>query len=422
VFVLACVHSLARAARWGAVPVLALCSLSPVVPAEAATRPAGGGAVVVVPASWTDPVSGKHYVLDPTGATDVSDGLNFWFVRGLTSGAIPAGSAGHPTTVRFPANARYRVEYGLTLGGSGSDRAHPGVPKHRVSHLVIDLNGGTLFQHDNTAFKGGKPPVQPRRRWGVQLLKLRFVDDVTVRNGTIAGNHATATDATFGARAAWHGIQINGGSGVTIRNMTIRNVWGDFVYLGRAVEQSTKTSAHNRNVLIDNVDMHVNGRQGVTVNDADGLVVRDSSITSVARFVIDSEPLPKAVVRDVTFTRNTWTGGGLGFFNMRAGRGVEVGDLALTDNTWIRGHLRVAIAGARTANGSVLVRHGLTITGNTGAATGKAARSTLVNVRGWTGVKVAGNTDYVRAKVKPLRLANSPGAVTSPNAFVAVNA
>ena len=370
--------------------------------------------IVVVPSTWTDPVTAHVFDLDATGGADVSDGLNIWLGRGVTTGAIPQGSAAAPTIIQFPPNAQYRVEYGLETSSTGADRVHPGVPQYRLAHAVIDFNGGRIFQTDDTAYKGGKPVVQSRRRWGVQLLTLRLVDDVTIENGTIQGHHPAASDTTYGPHASWHGVQISGSSNVVLRDMTIDNVWGDFIYLGGTIDRSTRPAVHyhDMNIVVDDVAMNVNGRQGITISDADGLVVQNSSIASATRFVIDSEVLPTAVVRDISFVHNEWNDGGLGFFNMSASPKADVGNLVFSGNVWMHGHMHLNIAATKG-----VTRHDLTIVDNTvGVVTGPS-RSALVHALGWTGVVITGNADPVVQGVKPLQLTPGSDAVTTPNNF-----
>jgi hypothetical protein len=367
--------------------------------------------VVVVPRQWTDPATHVSYDLDPTGVHDVTLGLNLWLARELTTGAVPHGTAAAPTVIRFPAHAQYRVEDGLWAGAPGVSSGLP-LPMYRMTHVVLDFNGGRIFQTDDAIFQAGHPVVQPLRRWGLQLLRIRLADDVTVENGTIEGHHLSLTDATYTARASWHGIHISGSSNVVVRNMTVDHVWGDFVDLGGATDESVRpwVPHHNVGITIDNVLLNVNGRQGITINDADGLTVEHSTIRSVERFVFDSEPSPGAVVRHVDLHDNNWGGGRIGFFNMSLPKRSVVGDLVIADNVFWQGHMHVNIAAAGVA------RSGLTIVGNR-APDPAPALSSLVVATGWSNVTIRGNADHVAANVRPIRLVASPLAVTAPNQF-----
>ena len=378
------------------------------------------GAVVVVPDHWTDPATGHDWTLDPTGRTDVSDALNLWLGRGLTDGTIPAGTQGAPTVVQFPAGAQYRVEYGLQLGSTGVSRAHPDVPRYRARHLVLDLNGGRLFQTSTAVFQAGKPVVEPRKRWGVQLLKIRLGTDVTVRNGTIEGSHATLSDATFTPHESWIGVQLSGCTTCRLQDLTITHVWSDFVYLGQSLDptEAPGTIVHNRDIALDHVTMDVNGRQGITTNDVIGLTVTNSSMHHIARFAIDCEPLAGDVVHHVTFADNVWQDGRLGFMSVQAARVADVGDITLTRNVWDRGHLHITVAAAFSGPATILYRSGLVITDNVSLDRANPARSAVIDVRGWRGVVVTGNHDFGNNATRALALRDTPTPTVGGNQFV----
>jgi hypothetical protein len=317
------------------------------------------------------------------------------------------------------------MEYGLAVGSGGSSDAHPGLPAYRVAHLVIDMNGGRVFQRDNTPFKlgnrkAGVLPVQPRRRWGTKLVLVRQATDVVVENGTFQGGHAAPSDATYSARGSWTGVQLGGAHDVTLRNLAIRNVWGDFLSFSQSRDAQTTpvTLVDNRNVLVDHVTMDLSGRQGIVANDVDGVLVQRSSLSRVARVAIDVEPFGADVVHDLTFRNDMLRAGRYGLWNFSVAAGLHASKIALVDNVIATGQLRVQMNAPRKP-GVTVVRDGLTITGNVSTDVAHPVREqTMLTVSGWTHVVVRNNTAYGMPRARALRINQSPGAVVGPNRFV----
>ena len=120
--------------------------------------------------------------IDNTGATDVTDALNTWIAQETSD-----GTSGDPSAITL--KGTYRVEYGLTVGNLAHTVAQPGLPTYTRNHVILDLSNATLLQTDATPWKVNGVVVQPRKRWGVPLLK--FVGDTDVR---VLGGQLTSTN------------------------------------------------------------------------------------------------------------------------------------------------------------------------------------------------------------------------------------
>lgn len=100
-------------------------------------------------------------------------------------------------------------------------------------------------------------------------------------NGTIIGDKHTHT----GTEGEWGmGIDLNEAINTTVSGLTIKDCWGDCIYVG----------GNSRNVLIEKCVLDHGRRQGVSVTKANGVIIRNCTITNVGgtapEYAIDIEP------------------------------------------------------------------------------------------------------------------------------------
>lgn len=109
-------------------------------------------------------------------------------------------------------------------------------------------------------------------------------------NGTIIGDKHTHT----GTEGEWGmGINFNGAENAIVSGLTIKDCWGDCIYVG----------GNSRNVLIEKCKLDHGRRQGISVTKADGVTIRDCSITNVSgtnpQYAIDIEPNKRDYVDNI---------------------------------------------------------------------------------------------------------------------------
>ena len=185
--------------------------------------------------------------IDPTGATDVTAALRRFIA------AAPRGS-----TVVLRNRARYRVDGTLEL----RDR----------SGLTLDGNGATLF----AAAPGGPD------RATIRLLGGR---SWTLRNLSVTG--AKPPGAGFDPALQWqHGIDLRGVRGATLRGLTVRDVWGDGIYVGLSVD----SAAWSRDVSIIDSGSAGTGRMGVAVTAGRDVLVHGGTWSQPGLSTFDIEP------------------------------------------------------------------------------------------------------------------------------------
>lgn len=85
-----------------------------------------------------------------------------------------------------------------------------------------------------------------------------------------------------------HAFDIQGCWGFIVRNCRIRQIWGDFVRIGRYGTQAR--NGWSRHVIFDGLDADECGRQGFSLVAGEYTVLRNYKIRNVARSVLNIEP------------------------------------------------------------------------------------------------------------------------------------
>ena len=107
-------------------------------------------------------------------------------------------------------------------------------------------------------------------------------ENIKIRgNGTIIGDKHTHT----GQGGEWGmGIRLTGVIKTNISDLTIKDCWGDCIYVG----------GNSKNVIIENCKLDGGRRQGISITKANGVTVRNCTITNVCgtapEYAIDIEP------------------------------------------------------------------------------------------------------------------------------------
>ena len=231
--------------------------------------------------------------IDASGRTDVTGQLQRFI------DAVPNG-----TIISFPGDAKYRMSGTLRLV---SRRA-----------ITLDGNGATLL--------AAPSPLRERAQ-----LELDESFDIVVQGFTIVGsnpNAGTGENAYNPDYEAQHGINVLGGQRIDIVHNEIKNVYGDFIYIGHGrPRRDDEPSAVN---IRDNL-MHANGRQGISVTHGFDITIHDNNIYDVRRTTIDFEPnVPEDTIARVQIKDNRIGAGRLLFVGAE-GNGV-VNDIAVLNN------------------------------------------------------------------------------------------
>ncbi len=284
--------------------------------------------------------------IDSTGTREVSTELQSWLVD-----TVRSGTPDRPNLIRFRPGGRYWVDYTLTLrkqsGGVPGAVWHD-LPKFARDNVKIDLNGSTLEQRTTVPYARGATVLDQRKRWGDPILMTGGATGIEITNGTIKGPSPTARYQP--AYEEWAGIKLGTqrNDGVPVRaiwvhNLTIRNVFGDFINLSAG----TAAEEHLSDVLIEDNVMTVASRQGIVVNGGTNLVIRHNDVRNTAHVNFDAEPKAGQGFQGVLISENTGNASQWGYFQFSGPNRAVASDLHIVGNTITNGNFRVKVGGRK---------------------------------------------------------------------------
>ena len=233
--------------------------------------------------------------------------------------AIATAIRGCPdgSTVQFPKGALYRQTNPIEV----ADR----------SNLIIDGGGSTfLSSAPNTE--------EVRPNW--RIFRAR---NVTVRNMTVEGNfklsgpRSLPTVTSIAKNQRNSGFAIHGGDGVTVVDVTVRDIFGDMVLVVPSEWTPTNANVHSeipRNVRIIRLSGTRAARQCVAPTAAIGFWLEDSTLRDCWYGGVDFErDAPGEPMHDAHVLRNTFEG-----FNFFAVAGTSPGNTGDTNGVEVRGN------------------------------------------------------------------------------------
>jgi len=274
-----------RARRWVGSVAVALVACA----ACGATRNAQTDNIAPRAVLVSQPVVPVPSTIDYTGKSDVTDALQS-FIDGLDDDVL----------ARFHRNGRYRVEGTLFV----TNRT-----------LTFDGQGATIF--------ATTPGTLERSQWWIT-----GGENIVFRNMKVDGANpfAGVSDRAYDPKKEkQHGFRIEGVDGIELDHVTVTDTYGDFVYVARFVQDT------NTNVWIHDSTFARNGRQGIALVAATGVIIERNKFTDTRRATIDLEPNgPGQLVSDV-FILNNSIGRGRLLFVASHGKG-PVNDVVIEGN------------------------------------------------------------------------------------------
>lgn len=201
-------------------------------------------------------------------------------------------------------------------------------------NLTIEGNGATL--------DGSRVPGERARRH----IRVRGGADLTMRNFTILGSRCAQPPCEgpgLSEMERQHGIAVENVAGMLIERMTIKNVWGDFVYISQKGEGERPSD-----VVVADSYFRNSGRQGIAPSGVEGLEVRNNVLVDAGRSVFDFESegggatdvllVDNDIVRPDNATLN------VGCADRGTGVPLNEGPIVLTGNRIYQGMLEVDTA------------------------------------------------------------------------------
>lgn len=211
------------------------------------------------------------------------------FIDGVPDGAC----------ITLPAGARYRVDDTLYL---------------RERHdLTINAAGATVFTDTLDPFNvTGKGAGRSDRR---QVMILGG-SNITIDGLTVDGpDPSGAYDPNREAEA---GVAVHGTQGAMLRNLTIREVYGDFLVISEYTPvPGSGVNVPARDVTVTGGYFETAGRQGIAMSgDSVNTTIDGNWFRDMSRSGIDIELLPGRAVTNVRVTNNVFQDFGLNWIAM----------------------------------------------------------------------------------------------------------
>jgi hypothetical protein len=194
-------------------------------------------------------------------------------------------TVGPHTIVEFAPAGCYRVERQIDVHG-------------RVG-VVLDGQGATLKRTEST-------PAELRYPNGNAFLELLQWTGGGVSDLRIQGINLVSDKEELGdAYGAWDqsmefdaGINVRGGSDLVLENLFIDGTFGDGIQIQRM-------GGNPRNITVRDVTISHNGRQGISISSATGVLIDRANIVGSRRGGIDIEPAGTTFVAEQIEIRNS---------------------------------------------------------------------------------------------------------------------
>jgi hypothetical protein len=315
----------------------------------------------------TQPVVFVPSTIDYTGKTDVTNALQT-LIDNADDGVI----------VRFHKNGRYRVEGTLFVTNKTS------ITFDGQNATIVATTAGTLERSQWWITDGGG------------LIFRNFIVHGANPNAGLADK---AYDPRFEKQ---HGFRIEGVDGIELSHVTVTDVYGDFVYIARYVTDTPT------NVWIHDSKFARNGRQGISLVAANGVIIERNTFSDTRRGTIDLEPNgPNQSVSDA-FILNNSIGAGRLFFIASHGKG-PVNDIVVSGNQLHKHVLSIDVVPLKNQR-----RKNWIVTNNKSDTTSSQRPIRFIDV---DGLQVTGNKQPVSGALPGVEITDVCGATVTNNVF-----
>jgi hypothetical protein len=252
-------------------------SPTPPPPPPPSPTPPPGPACTAVPSS-----------IASDGSRDVTSELQAFI------DSVPDGSC-----IRFPSGARYRADDTIWFRSR--------------QDLTVLATGATIFTDTlDPILTSGKGAGGSDRRQVV----IEGGSNITIDGLTIDGPNTTP--AYVQERESEAGLAVRGVQGATLSNLTIHEVYGDFLTItDYSPVAGSGTNTPSRNVVVTGGHFDVAGRQGVAMSgNSENTTIDGNTFSRIARSGVDIELIPGRLVTDARVTNNVFQDFGLNWVAM----------------------------------------------------------------------------------------------------------
>ena len=242
------------------------------------------------------------------------------------------------------------------------------------------------------------------------MLDIPLVTNVRVTGGTLLGER-NSHNGSGGESGV--GILIYGSSNVVLDGVTVKDCWGDGIYI---TDDSSKSSSNpaNSNITLNAVVSDGNRRNGLGIVAGNGITVQNSTFTNTSGTLpqvgIDVEPNSGQIVSGLVVTYCTLSdnaSGGIGFGPPVGGSGQVTGS-TISHNT---------VSGNGTLGISVSYCDSNTVDGNTvsGTTATSGADGTGIRIENYATNTTVTNNSVTTSALDGMWLGQCAGSVVSGN-------
>lgn len=193
------------------------------------------------------------------------------------------------------------------------------------NYLVKALKDGgkcLIIPSNTELILDGTITLVPNNYTSYSILYLSGEHIAVSGYGTIKGDKHMHT----GSKGEWGaGVDIMNAIDVTVSNITVRDCWGDCIYVGD----------NSRNVLIKGCTLIHGRRQGISITSANGVTVRKCKISDVGgtdpEYAIDIEPNRGKTVNNILIEDVTVKNCKGGFMANGCASDSRIGTVTITD-------------------------------------------------------------------------------------------
>ncbi|MGH9066019.1 MAG: right-handed parallel beta-helix repeat-containing protein [Acidimicrobiales bacterium] len=334
---------------------------------------AGGGSTWTPATSTTDPPGSGS---DPGGGSTGGGGTGPSSVTSTTTSTTIAPSSGAAASVpaSIPTDCSVDVtgalnDFFASLAPGATASFPQGACYLTQGILRVDDTSGVTIEGNGATFERTQAP------YGGWLPHLSLVQDreLTITGIQIKGTYPPGSGSA--GEEGHYGLVLRQDHGVTLTDLSVTDVSGDFITLFPAPTSSSDQSL-NTNVSVTNSTFDGAGYHGVTIESADGATFSGDTFSNVALDSVDLEyddyptvfvnGSPTVAAEDnITFDHDIWSHDRGVWMVSLQGQQVQENDWTITDNTLSDTGFSVAITG-----NAAVPNTGLTITGNTADGAG----------------------------------------------------
>lgn len=164
--------------------------------------------------------------------------------------------------------------------------------------------------------------LTPNNFLSCDIVKVQG-DNINIKGkGVIVGDKHTHT----GKGGEWGmGIDVSGSYNVQIKGLTVKDCWGDCIYVG---DESS-------DITIRNCSLDHGRRQGISITSANDVVIKECTIKNVGgtspEYAIDIEPNRGKTVNNVVINKVTVDDCKGGFMALGRAEGAKIGTVTIKD-------------------------------------------------------------------------------------------